>query len=303
MSCTTTKRFNGVVEAATAVWGKKACRTILAVADVADSLTDEFITVQGVSPTGVVTTYVVGKGTDPATPGTTFVSVTFATDATAAAVASAFVTALDGITGKPFKVSSVSGLITLQNRFIGAVSGESIGTSGFTLETAQSGIRVELGSTEGSLDFSTEVNLLDITTNQTGGIVVDQIFQGGSVTVSGAFTEITKTKFDQLIGGSTGDTITPMSGTAVTGFGESKLFQSLFDFGGTLILHPIRLPSTDYSADVVVWKCAPVLESTAFDGTAVQAFNISFNGYLDASVDTKINLWAKGDWTQEGLDA
>lgn len=303
MSCTTTQRTSARLEAATAVWGKNACRSITFVADDTDSLTDEFITIQGYDPQGVATTYVVGKGTDPVTPGTTFVAVTFVTDATAAVVAAAFETALEGITGAPFTVTGTGTERHIRNRFIGAVAGESIGTSGFTLESTTTGIRIDLGSSDGALDLSFEVNAFDVTTNQSGSIVLSQIYQGASVSLSGSFIEIDKSKYDVLVGEVTGDSVTPMSGTKVTGYGESRLYQALDELSGTLILHPIRNAATNYADDFVIWKCAPLVNSANFDGTALQAFAIEFNGYLDPLKDKKINLLSRGDWTQVGLDA
>lgn len=303
MSCTTTQRTSARLEAATVVWGKNACRSITFVADATDSLTDEFITLQGYNPQGVATTYVVGKGTDPATPGTTFVSVTFATDATAAAVASAFETALEGITGAPFVVSGTGAQRHIKNRFIGAVSGETIGTSGFTLESTTTGVRIDLGATDGGIDLSTEITAFDVTTNQTGSLILSQIYQGATVNVSASFVEINKEKYDALVGEVTGDSLTPGGGTKVTGYGESRLYQALDALSGTLILHPIRNAATNYADDFVIWKCAPLVNSANFDGTALQGFAIEFNGYLDPSKDKKINLLTRGDWTQAGLDA
>jgi hypothetical protein len=303
MSCTSTRRVDARLEAVNAVWGKTACRSILFVADVADSLTDEFITLQGVDPQGVVITYTIGKGTDPVVAGTTFVAVTFSTGATAIEVAAAFETALEGITGSPFKVTGTTAERHIVNRFIGVVAGESIGTSGFTLESFRAGVRVEIGASDGGINFTAEVNALDVTSNQTGGLIVAQIFQGSSASVSGSFLEINKEKFDILVGEVTGDSLTPVSGTKVTGFGESRLFQALDELSGTLILHPIRNADTNYADDVVLWNCAPLVSSTVFDGTALQTYAIEFNAYLDTSKNTKINLYCRGDWTQVGLDA
>lgn len=303
MSCTSTQRTTARLEAATAVWGKQACRAITFVADVADSLTDEFITLQGYDPQGVRTTYTIGKGADPEVTGTTFVSVTFIEDATAAQVAAGFQTALEGISGTPFSVSGTGAQRHIKNRFIGAVTGETIASSGFTLESFGAGVRVDLGSSEGGIDLSSEVSTFDVTTNQSGALVLSQIYQGGAVSVSASFIEINKEKYDILVGEVTGDSVTPGGGTKVTGFGESRLYQALDELSGTLILHPIRNAVTNREDDFVIWKCAPLVGSVNFDGTALQAFSIEFNAYLDPSKNTKINLFSRGDWTQEGLDA
>jgi hypothetical protein len=302
MGCGTTRRIEAELEASTIRWGRLACREITFVADDTDSLDDEFILLEAYTPEGTKVVYEVGKGVDPETPGTTFVSVSFTTDSTAAQVASAFNTALDGISGAPFALTLDGAKLTVKNRFIGKTE-DDMQTSGFTLDTYEDGLDVALGATSDSIDISLEVSVLDITSNQTGGIVADQIFQGLSAELTGAFIEITKDRFDLLVGSVTGDSVTPAAGTTVTGFGESRLFQSLAALGGVMILHPIRLPNTDRSNDWVFWRSAPKLNGLNFDGTAPQAMDITFEAYLDQSVNKKINLAAKGDWAQEGLDA
>lgn len=302
MSCTTQRRIDAQLEASDVTWGRAACREIEFVADVADSLDDVFIQIDGYDAAGTKTRYAIGKGTDPAIAGTTFVPVTFATAATAAEVAAAFKTAIDGISGGNFKTSLAGTVLTVTNRFIGATD-EDMGTSGFTYTLGLAGVRVELGKTSDAISIALEVSVLDITSNQTGGIIATQVFQGASASLSGTFIEINKERFDALVGSVTGDTVTPMAGTSVTGFGESKLFQALDVLGGQMILHPIRLPASDRSADYIFWKSAPLVNSISFDGTAPQGMEIEFNAYLDPSKDAKINLFARGDWSQEGLDA
>ena len=302
MTCTTQRRIDAQLEASDVTWGRAACRTIEFVADVADSLDGVFIQIDGYAPDGTKNRYAVGKGTDPAIPGATFVAVTFTTGDSAALVAAAFKTAIDGIVSGNFVTSIDGAVLTVTNRFIGATV-DDMSTSGFTYVLGLSGVRVELGKTSDAISIALEVSVLDITSNQTGGIVATQIFQGASASLSGSFIEINKERFDALVGSVTGDTVTPLSGTSVTGFGESKLFQALDVLGGQMILHPIRLPVSDRSADYIFWKSAPLVNSISFDGTAPQGMEIEFNAYLDPTKDAKINLFARGDWSQEGLDA
>lgn len=302
MSCTTQRRIDAQLEASDVTWGRAACRTIEFVADAVDSLVDEFIQIDGYNAEGVKTRYAIGKGADPEIAGTTYVSVTFATNDTAAVVAAAFKAAIDGISAGNFKTSISGAVLEVSNRFIGATS-DSMGTSGFTYVLGLAGVRVELGKTSDAISIALEVSVLDITSNQTGGIVATQIFQGASASLSGSFIEINKERFDALVGSVAGDTVTPGGGTSVTGFGESKLFQALDVLGGQMILHPIRLPASDRSADYIFWKSAPLVNSISFDGTAPQGMEIEFNAYLDPSKDAKINLFARGDWSQAGLDA
>jgi hypothetical protein len=186
MGCGTTRTIEAELEASTIRWGRLACREITFVADDTDSLEDEFILLEAYTPEGTKVVYEVGKGVDPETPGTTFVSVSFTTDSTAPQVASAFNTALDGISGAPFALTLDGAKLTVKNRFIGKAE-DDMQTSGFTLNTDEEGLDVALGATSESIDISLEVSVLDILSNQTGGIIADQLFQGLSAELTGAF--------------------------------------------------------------------------------------------------------------------
>lgn len=311
-----TQRINATLEAANVKWGKQHCRTITCAANTADALDGLYLPINYLTPNLVeVKGYVwfdgAGAGTDPAPSGLTLigsVSVTGGSE-TATQVAAALKTTLDAavVSGsiKAFKTTTVAaGVATVENNFIGAVSAETDADStGFTFATLTTGVGVDLGATSEGIELSMEAQSVDIVSNQTGGLISSQVYTGSSASLSMSLLEVTKARFDLLVGEVTGDSVTPSGGTSVTGFGESRLFQSLDQLGGMLILHPIRLASTDYSSDVVFWKSAPKPQSLNFDGTAPQVMAVEFMAYLDLTKNTAINLFAKGDWTQDGLEA
>lgn len=297
MGCKTeTKQIK--LEAASVTWGKQACREITTVSDSSDSLDGQLITLEGFSPAGEKVVYLIGKGADT---GEGEIDVVFDTDASAIEVAEAFATAIDAL--PEFRAESDGDEIYIFNRFRGKVENESIGSTGFDYDLKIEGILVDMGATEGAIELSIDTNLFDVTTDQTGELVIDQIYQGASATVTADFIEVTKERFDTLVGEVTGASITPMGGQKVTGFGQSRLFQSMRELGGQMVLHPIRLPQEDRELDVIFWNSAPLIDGLTFSGTAPQALSVEFNAYLDESKDKKINLFAKGDWTQDGLDA
>jgi hypothetical protein len=309
----TTKRVNAVLEAAKVKWGKTHCRTLVAVANTANALAGRYLPVNFLNPNLVETRGYVwfndGVATDPTPSGFTRIGeVSVTSGDTASVVAYALKTALDAavVTGiiKAFKPSLVTGaVIQVENKFIGSITDESDpDTTGITRTTLVAGVGLDLGATLEGIELALEAQSVDITSNQTGGIIASQIYTGSSASLALSLIEVTKERFDILVGQVTGDSVTPVGGTSVTGYGESRLFQSLDDLGGQLILHPIRLPDSDYSSDVIFWKSAPKPQSLNFDGTAPQALSVEFMAYLDVSKDKKINLFAKGNWTQE-LDA
>ena len=303
MSCSTTRRIDATLEAATARWGKAQCRTITTVADVADSLDGTYFDLNLIGYDFVETEYYVHFGADPVIAGKTAIAATITSDDAASVVAAAIKTAVDAA-DLPCFVTVAGDVVTIENQVQGAITAETdSGSTGFTFEVGTVGVSVELGATSGPLDLALATEVVDITSNQTGSLIGSQIFVGSNAEVSMSLIEVTKEKFDVLVGEVTGDSLTPVSGTKVTGFGESRLFQALDELGGQLILHPIRLPLADKSADVVFHKSAPKVESLNFDGSAPQELAVTFTAYLDRGFDTAINLFAKGDWTQKGLRA
>lgn len=309
----TTKRIDATLEAAKVKWGKTHCRTFTAVANTANALDGAYLPVNYMTPDLVeVLGYIWfdGGGADPAPSGKTLIgSVSVVSGDSAAVVAAAIKTTLDAAvvsgTIKAFKSSSVSGaVITVENRFIGGITAEADEDSTGILNTVLiTGVGLDLGATSEAIELTMETQTVDITSNQTGGIIASQIYVGSSASLSMSLLELSKERFDLLVGEVTGDKVEPVGGTVVTGYGESRLFQSLDDLGGQLILHPIRLADSDRSADVIFWKSAPKPSSLNFDGTAPQVMAVEFTAYLDQSKNKAVNLFAKGDWTQSGIDA
>lgn len=299
----TTQKKQITLEAAKATWGKAHCRKVTTAADIAGQLGGTYFELNRTNALLVeVPEYVWfdvdDTDIDPAVSGKTGIEVDISSGDSAAVIAAAIKAALTN-----YKVSLSGAELTIENRFIGAITAESNATSGFTLEVLASGLSVELGATEGAIELALEGSFVDITSNQTGGLILDQIFQGSKATVSMNVLEVSKANFDALVGEVVGDNLTPVAGTKLSGYGESRLFKSMFDLGGTLILHPIRLEDADKSADYVFWKTAPKPESLNFDGTAAQVMAITFESYLDPTTNKKINLFARGDWSQDGLSA
>ena len=306
MTCTTTRRIDAQLEAATARWGRQHCRSITPVADSSGSLNDTYFDLNLVNYSFVEAAYYVwlnvnSAGVDPAVSGKTGIEVAVATDATAATVAAAMKSAIDASDVECFTVVT-SGVLFVTNQVQGAITVETdAGSTGFTFTVGELGLSVDLGATSGPIELTLSTETVPITSNQTGSLIGSDIFTGSTAEVGLSLIEITKEKFDILVGEVTGDSVTPVSGTKVSGFGESRLFQALDALGGQLILHPVRLPVSDKSADVVFHRSAPKVDSLNFDGTAPQEMATTFTAYLDQSFNKAINLFAKGDWTQKGL--
>ena len=303
-----TQRVLARLEAADLYWGRGHCRTITYVADSTGSLNDTYHDLNVYDASGVEKAYYVwynvnAGGTDPAVANKTGIEVAVATDATAAAVASATKAALEAASVEVFIGDSTAGALSLENWYPGVITAETdSGSTGFTFAVDQAGFGGYLGASAEAIEVSSEVNLVDIQANQFGGQILDQVISGTTMSISVSLLEMTDQRWADIVGQGVG-AVNSDGSTDVVGFGESKNFQNLSDQDGRLIIHPKRIADGDRSADWVFWRSAPVPESFAFDGNAPQSLAVTFTAYLDSGRDKKVNLAARGDWTQSELFA
>jgi hypothetical protein len=244
-------------------------------------------------------------GVDPAPAGRLPILVALPAAYTVADFNSAFVLAIEAIQESGDNVfrakTSSDGLsVSVEAINIGApLSVLADVDSTFTLEVDREGFGGDLGRTKEGIEVSFEATTFDVQANQTGTLLLDQIIQGTSASLSASFLELTTERLATIIGKGFGDAFTPGGGTELIGFGTSKNFQSSFDQGGKLILHPIRLEESDRSRDVVFHKTLPLPESINYDGTDSQALSVSFTALQDDSKRSEISVFSIGDWKQD----
>jgi hypothetical protein len=242
-----------------------------------------------------------GIATDPAPAGRTGIEVTTATGETAEQVASLLATALDGNANFRAKVdSSDSSVVLIKPTYGGPVDQVTtdVDTTFDFVQTA-SGLGGPLGKTSGGTELTMEAQSAQIFADQTGQIPQDEVFIGSSVEVTVSLLEMTPDRWEALIGSVTGDTFTPGAGTKLVGYGTSRLYQSFFDLGGQLILHPSRKDSSDRSLDIALWKCAPKPASYNYSGEEASSMEITFTALPDPEVESAINLMSFGDHDQD----
>jgi hypothetical protein len=302
---TSQKRIDAVLEAATVRYGRKHCRSVDTIADTAGSLSGDYFLLSAFGPNLDAVNYYVwyntGASVDPAIAGRTGIEVVIVANDTAAVVATKTKTEIDSHSAFVIKVIDLTNdVLTIENKYMGEpATADGAGTSGFTITNLREGSGMDLGKTSEAIEVSIETQVVEIKSNQTGELVADEIMQGNAATVSLTLIETTAERLQIIMGEGAGDSVTPSLGTKVVGFGESKLFDSLADEAGMLVLHPVRLAASDRSRDMVLWKCAPKPQSINYDGSAPQQLSVEFKGYLDAGKDSKINLIAFGDWHQD----
>jgi hypothetical protein len=287
------------LEAVRAFWGTKHCRMVEFQADIDESLFGTAFELNYINSNLEEVLGYVYFNTNPIITGKTGYAVTILEDDTEIVVAGKVKAALDLLDLPIVIEDNGDGSIEIQNKYIGKTTVEADIDAGVTYTVDFQGVGGELGRTaQGGSTVSLETQTVEIKADQTGEIILDDIAVGNSVSVEMGLIEVTKERLNTIIGGVAGDKFSPEVGTELVGFGQSKLYQSLANLGGSLILHPIRLPMSDKSFDVVIHKCAPLPNDINYSGSDQQVLNVTFKAYLDSSVDQKVNLIAWGDWSK-----
>jgi len=296
-----------LLSAANVSWGRRECYTIK-INDPAADLDGEHFLIDALSSNfGSNVEYYGwfddGVAADPAPAGKTGVAVDISGDTTAADVAGSLVTAFEAEAN--FRASldpadSTGTTVIVEAEFKGAVGTAAADVdSGVTITRQREGLGGDLGKTIGGVEVTMETQSVQITSDQTGSLVLDEVLTGQSVEATMSFNEMTPERWETIVGTVTGDTYTPSGGTKLTGFGESRLYSSFFDLGGELVLHPSRFADSDKSYDITLFKSAPKPASINFSGEEQQAMEVTFTALLDSSVAKEIRLMAFGDSSQD----
>lgn len=242
-----------------------------------------------------------GSSVDPAIAGRTGIEVDILTGETAEEVAAKTAAAIDLNANFRAKVNSSDlSQVLIKSYYGGAVTQATTdGDTSFVFVQTNSGLGGDLGKTSGGVELAMEAQSVQIFADQTGQIPQDEVFIGSNVEVTVSLMEMTQERWKTVVGSVTGDSFTPAGGSELVGYGTSRLYQSFFDLGGQLILHPSRKASTDRSFDLNLWKCAPKPASVNFSGEDPQMMEVTFTALPDTEVESAINLMTFGDHDQD----
>lgn len=271
-----------------------------------DTLTGgEYFLISSVGVNYYAWTDINNASVDPAVSGRTGIEIDVPTSYTVSDWLTAAKTAFEAVveSGDPVFRANISsdGLsLSIEAVDVGApLSALADGDTGFDIEVDREGFGGALGRTKEGIEVTFEASTFDVQANQSGTLLLDQIIQGTGASLTASLLEITKDRLKTVIARGYGDSYTPSGGTELIGFGTSKNFQSSFNQGGKLILHPIRLPESDRSFDVVFHKTLGLPESINYDGTDSQALSVSFTALQDDTKRAEISIFAIGDWKQD----
>lgn len=295
MACTVT---NIRIEPADASWEIESAWCVDTVADVAGSLQSASFKLGKAGQTTLshyVWINLGGAGVDPAYAGLTAIPVTGALNVTAAALATAIQVAVDATSD--FEAVVDGNHVTIYNAVAGVSADMLDVDTGFTFTQAQEGGSLDLGLLDGDIEVSFEETLFEVTAHQTGTSKIADLRQGVSAEVTLTLKESDKAKYKEIFV-SSGGTDTPSGGTEVFGWGKSRQGSNTVVQARRLVLHPVRLDTSDLTEDLCFWKAYAMPESIVYSGENAKVLSMSFKCYLDEEKPDAIELFAIGDWSQ-----
>lgn len=141
---------------------------------------------------------------------------------------------------------------------------------------------VDLGLTKGGVEVSIQTNKHEVTVDQFGTTIVDDIIMGRVGTVKVPMVETDLNKLLLVFPGSTlvtdGTTPTKKKLEVPTGAGIS-----LLETAAKLVLHPYAKPTGDKSEDIVIPLASPNASmSFSFIHDQERVYNVEFSMYPDA---------------------
>lgn len=295
-----------LLSAADVSWGRRHCISV--VLDSGDFTAGQYFTVYVPSANfGDEAGFYVwaddGVASDPAPAGLTGIAADISAAVDEADRAAAIQTAVEANASFRSQLDSADSsnlTVIIEANFKGPITTDAADVdSNVDIAVLVEGLGGDLGRTSGGVEVTLEAQTVDILTDQTGQLVADRVFVGSTVEATMSLLEVTPERFKTVVGTVTGDTYTPMGGTELTGYGESRLYQSFFDLGGELVLHPTRLPASDRSRDITFWKSAPQPASINFSGEEPQTLEVTFSALPDRNLQEAINQMAFGDSEQD----
>lgn len=236
--------------------------------------------------------------TDPAPSGLTLLAVDYAASATASAIATAFQTAVNGLTGFS---ATIDGLhVTVIRDDVGEVTPSALGpgVTTITIAVSRKGKNFDLGLLQGDVEPSITPSILDVKAHQFGPTPIASLTQGfEKIECKTVMLETSSAKLEEIYS-IYGGSYTPMSGTAIFGAGSASIGRNILTEAARLVLRPVN--AADNTTDTVIMLCIPVPDSLKFSGENPQTLSITWKGFLDTSANSNYNAVAFGDVFQPG---
>jgi hypothetical protein len=161
------------------------------------------------------------------------------------------------------------------------------------MEVGTLGFGGYIGQT-GESELTTTVEVVQLLDDAQGTVIQDEVITGYSAEITIPLREMSTQRWKDLVGSVTGNNVT-IDSKDIVGLGTEKLYQSMFQYSGRLVGHPVRNSELNIDEDIVMLNTAPKMNSINFSGASIQEAEFLFTSYKDANADEKLNLLARGD--------
>lgn len=240
-----------------------------------------------------------GVAVDPAPVGLTEIAYTVTGDGdVASTLAAAAQAAIDAITG--FSATVSGAVVSVKRDDVGKVTASADVDSGVVITQCRYGQDLDLGLLNGNVELSFAPANFIVQAHQTGVTPRAALFQGietAEVTLELLNTGAANLKEIYGVYGSSG--FTPSAGTEVYGVGTSKQGQNLLAYAARLELKPVN--AVDDLSNTTLMLALPVPDTLVFSGQDPKTLSVTFQGFLDSGVDSRVSGLLFGDPTQVGL--
>lgn len=239
-----------------------------------------------------------GVVTAPVVAGATLLEAVISGDTdTAAQIAAAVDLVLDAHVDF---VTSVNGtVVDIKRAAIGEVTDTTNGDLTLAVVTiCRKGKDFDLGLLEGDVEFSVSPSNFIVQSHQSGVTPRAALFQGfESIEATTVMQETSKSNLKEIYK-MYGGVMTGLT-TEVFGGGTAKQGQNLLIEAGRLVLKPVV--ATDNTQNTTLMLAIPIPDSLVFSGENPKTLSITWQGFIDANADTKVNAFMFGDQTQDGI--
>jgi hypothetical protein len=290
--CSTSRSSEQRLEAMKWYFGKRHCRTIVFDIDGQGQSFDLNVIDYNYSEKKYLVFLDDGVVSAP-TPGLGQTLITIDTSAVVDGedMADAFVLAMASV---EVRVEQSLESVEVQNYFVGAITSESYANAvDIEMEVGAIGFGGYIGQT-GESELTTTVEVVQLLDDAQGTVIQDEVITGYSAEITIPLREMTTQRWKDLVGSVTGNNLT-IDSKDIVGLGTEKLYQSMFQYSGRLVGHPVRNAETNIDEDVVMLNTAPKMNSINYSGASIQEAEFLFTSYKDANADEKLNLLARGD--------
>lgn len=275
------------------------------VADVSSALDGKYFKLYTGAGTGYYAWLDIASAADPAPAGFTAIPVVVASNASAATIAAAMVTAINAVSGFHAKAHpTTSGSFIILNELYGATTAtvDGAAATGFTFTQLRAGSDYDLGYTDGNIELTFDDQLVDVMAHQEGSTVLTGIRSGKNIDeLAVTLKECSVANIKEILKKSATLT-TPTGGSSTAAWGDSALqFTQVLGLCEKLVLHPVALSSSDRSRDVALWSAYLKPGTITFSGEEPWAAACTFKFFPDKTKEKSSEFLVYGDHLQNWL--